>query len=515
MKDPLVLAFDMGTQSMRALLINPGGRILFKAQKIYAEAYYSKRPGEAEQKAQFYWESLAETSRTLKEKAGALWDDIIAVTCATIRDTCVCLDKNNEPLRDVIVWIDDRTVKDLPPLPLALQIFFKIAALEGKVELQRKKSHCNWISVYEKEVWEKTRSFAMISTWLNFKLTGNLVDSNASMIGHLPFDNKRRTWMRQSDLRRIIFSVKEDQLFDLFDPGAVLGTITALAAEATGIKAGLPLIATGSDKGCETLGLSCLSEEKAALSFGTTATVQVSSRNYFEPSPNMPAYAAVVPGYFNPEIQVYRGYWLLSWFKREFAAKESVQAEALGVSAEKILDERLKEIKPGCDGLILQPYFTPGFAMPHAKGAVIGFSDSHTRIHLYRAIIEGLNFALMQGLEVLNKRGNLTTKEIFVAGGGARSDEVCQITASQFGLPVYRTQTYETCGIGSALTAFVSKGIFSSYEEGLKEMVQIKDEFLPDKNDHSIYRELYEKVFTKMFNKLSPLYQEINEIIRS
>jgi sugar (pentulose or hexulose) kinase len=333
------------------------------------------------------------------------------------------------------------------------------------------------------------------------------------MIGHLPFDNKRRTWMKQNDLRRVIFAVNDDMLFDLVDPGAALGAITSRAAEETGITVGLPLIATGSDKGCETLGLSCLSEDAAALSFGTTATVQVSTRRYFDPTPNMPAYSAVVPGYFNPEVQIYRGYWLLSWFKREFAAKENAQAEALGVSAEKLLDARLKEVRPGCDGLILQPYFTPAFTMPHAKGAVIGFSDSHTKIHLYRAIIEGLNFALVQGLDTLQKRGKFTTKKLFVAGGGAKSDEVCQITASQFGIPVHRIQTHEACGLGAAICAFVSKGIFSSYDEGLQQMVHIKDEFLPDKNDHAVYRELYERIFVKIFSKLSPLYQEIDEII--
>jgi sugar (pentulose or hexulose) kinase len=212
-------------------------------------------------------------------------------------------------------------------------------------------------------------------------------------------------------------------------------------------------------------------------------------------------------------VQVYRGYWLLSWFKREFAAKECVQAEELGIDAERLLDARLREIRPGCDGLILQPYFTPAFTMPHAKGAMVGFSDVHSRIHLYRAIIEGLNFALMQGLDTLQKRGNFTTKKIFVAGGGAKSDEVCQITASQFGLPVYRIQTHEAGGIGAALTAFVSKGLFSSYEQGLDEMVHIKDEFLPDKNDHAVYRALYERIFVKLFAKLSPLYQEIDEIL--
>ena len=81
--------------------------------------------------------------------------------------------------------------------------------------------------------------------------------------------------------------------------------------------------------------------------------------------------------------------------------------------------------------------------MPVAKGAVIGFSDVHTRIHIYRAIIEGINFALMDGLKLLEKQSGHKFLEIYVGGGGAQSDEICQITADMFGLPVIRTQTFE------------------------------------------------------------------------
>jgi sugar (pentulose or hexulose) kinase len=227
----------------------------------------------------------------------------------------------------------------------------------------------------------------------------------------------------------------------------------------------------------------------------------------------MPAYPAVVPGYYNPEIEIYRGYWLLSWFKREFAAKETADAQSLGISAEELLNRRLHEIKPGCEGLVMQPYFTPGVDMPFAKGSVIGFSDVHTRIHLYRAIIEGINFALMEGLRGMEKRGRLEVARLYVAGGGSQSDEICRITASMFGLPVYRTQTHEVTGIGSSMAAFKSLGVFASYEEGIEAMVHIKDEFLPDPREHEIYEELYEEVFKKIFAKLSPLYQRIGGII--
>ncbi|MDR0689718.1 MAG: FGGY-family carbohydrate kinase [Spirochaetaceae bacterium] len=513
MSEPLVLTFDMGTQSARALLVDSRGGIVHKAQKIYERPYVSKQPGWAEQRPEFYWESLCETSRALREQAGGRWGDIIAVTCSTIRDTCLCLDGGYKPLRDVILWLDDRKAERLQPLPPLTELSLKLAGMSEGVALQRRISACNWIAENEGDLWKETRKFVFISTWLTYKLCGKLLDSTASIIGHIPFDSRIRRWMRPRDFRRMIFAVSDDKLFDLVEPGTVMGGISPRAAEETGIPPGLPLIACGSDKGCETLGLSCLSAEKAALSFGTTATVQLSTRNYLEPLPYMPAYPAVVPGYYNPEVEIYRGYWLLSWFKREFAAKETAEARDLGIPAEELLNRRLNEIKPGCEGLIMQPYFTPGVDMPFAKGSVIGFSDVHTRIHLYRAIIEGINFALMEGLRGMEKRGRLKITGLYVAGGGSQSDEICRITAAMFGIPVYRTQTHEVTGIGSSIVAFKSLGLFASYEEGIKAMVHIRDEFLPDLREHRIYEELYEEVFKKVFVRLSPLYQRIDGII--
>jgi sugar (pentulose or hexulose) kinase len=515
MADPLVLTFDMGTQSARAMLIDPRGAVAAKKQKVYEKPYFSLHPGWAEQEPDFYWQAICETSLALKEKAGPLWQNIIAVTCTTIRDTCLCLDKNRKPLRSVILWLDKREAKELSGIPPVTNLMFQMVRMVDSVELQRKVSACNWIAKYEPEIWAKTDKFVFLSAWLTYRFCGNLADSVASTIGHIPFDSKLRTWMKKSDRRRAIFDVDDDRLYPLLEPGETLGAISAAAAAATGIAEGLPLIATGSDKGCETLGLSCLEPDSAVLSFGTTATVEVTTRDYVEPLPFIPPYPAVAPGYYNPEVEIYRGFWLISWFKREFAAKEVEDAKRLGVAAEQLLNQRLADVPPGCDGLIFQPYFTPGLVMPHARGAVIGFSDVHTRIHIYRAIVEGLNFSLMEGLFTLEKRGRLNIKRLFVAGGGSQSDEICQITANMFGLPVYRAQTHEASGIGSSMVAFIKKGVFASYREAAQNMVHIRDEFLPDMKEHKIYQRLYSEVFVKVFDRLSPLYQEINEIIRT
>lgn len=514
MSKPLILAFDMGTQSARALLVDNTGTVLSKAQKVYDPPYHSPQPEWAEQSPEFYWQSLCEVSLKLREKAGALWKDIIAVTCPTIRDTCLCLDENMEPLRDAILWTDNREGGEIADMPNTSSLMFRLVGMKDAVQLLRKVSACNWIAAHEPDIWARTKNFVFLSGWLNYKLCDNLVDSTAGVIGHIPYDNKTRAWMKSGDRRQVIFDVREDQLFDLVEPGEEMGVVTAATARETGLPEGLPLIATGSDKGCEALGLGCLRPNCAALSFGTTATVQIVSPVYIEPFPFIPAYASVIPGYFNSEVEIYRGFWLISWFKREFAAKESADAERLGCAAEELLNARLQEIPPGCQGLMMQPYFTPGVVMPHAKGALIGFSDVHTRIHVYRAIIEGINFALMEGLRQIEKRGKLRVQKLMAAGGGSQSDEICQITANMFGLPVYRTQTHEVTGVGASIIAFISKGVFGGYEEAVAAMVREQDEFLPDMMEHAVYSRLYEQAFAQIFDKLSPLYQIISEITK-
>lgn len=502
----LVLTFDVGTQSARGVLVDSAGNILYKSQKQYEQPYYSKNPGWAEQRPDFYWEIICECSQNLKEQAGERWRDIIAVTVTTIRATSVCLDEHGTPLRDAIVWLDNREAKCEKKLPLHLRAIFKAANMTNTVQLQRKISACNWISENEPEIWKKTRYFILLSGYLNFKMCGRIVDTDSSCCGRIPFDNKTRTWMTKSNLARCIFDVDTSKLFEIVKPETKMGGVTPEASMSTGIPAGIPVIATGSDKNCESLGLSVISDDKAALSFGTTATLQFSTSTYVEPEPHMPAYCSVIDGRWNPEKEVHRGYWLVSWFKREFAAKEVLQSEELGVSAEELLNARLHEVPAGCNGLMLQPYFTANKDMPFAKGSIIGFSDVHTRIHIYRAIIEGINYDLYCGMKSLEKRAKTKIKTLYVAGGGSQSAEICQITADMFGLPVIRTQTHEACGVGSAMIAFKALGHFKNYDDACAAMVHERDRFEPDMRLHEFYNEMTEQVFDKIFEKLLPLY---------
>ncbi|MDZ4906958.1 carbohydrate kinase, partial [Clostridium perfringens] len=205
---------------------------------------------------------------------------MIAVTCTTIRGSYICVDKDGESLRDLILWLDKRETVDMEPIKMTTKLLFNLIGMGEDVELQRKVSDCNWIKTYEPEIWDKTYKYLLLSGYLNYKLTGKFIDSCANMIGHIPFDSKSRGWMGANNIKRCIFDVEKEKLCDLVEPGEIIGEISLEASEMTGIETHLSLIATGSDKGCETLGLSCSTPNKAAISFGTTATIQLTTDRY-------------------------------------------------------------------------------------------------------------------------------------------------------------------------------------------------------------------------------------------
>ncbi|MDB5976903.1 MAG: carbohydrate kinase, partial [Nevskia sp.] len=217
---------------------------------------------------------------------------------------------------------------------------------------------------------------------------------------------------------------------------------------------------------------------------------------------------------YNTEIQIYRGFWMVSWFKREFAHREQAKAQELGVPVESLFDELLKRAPPGSMGLTLQPYWSPGVTDPgpEAKGAIIGFGDVHTRAHLYRAIIEGLAYSLRGGREQIERKLGHPLQRIIAAGGGSQSDMAMQITADVFGSAIERPDLYETSALGAAINLAVGLGLYPDYARAVAAMTRSGRVFVPDPAAQKIYDQLYREVYSKLYPRLRPLYRRIRAI---
>lgn len=508
MSSKKVLVIDVGTQSMRGVVFDKEGNLLVKEQIKY-KPYLSKENGYMEQEMSMYWETLCTITNKIFTDHQQIAKDIIAMTVDTFRDTPVLLDKNLKPVRNLILWSDLRIADTSDKLPAKQRFLFNLVGVSPSIDAIRKRTKTRWVQQFEPDVWEKVDKVVFISAYFNYLLTGKLVDSNAAQIGRLPFDNKKKRWMRKNELLFPAFNVSEEMMCELVSPGETIGEITEKSSKLTGIPKGLPLIASGSDKGCETLGVGCLSDDVASVSFGTSSTVQFYTEKYFEPEPFMPAYAAVTKNGYNPEVQIFRGYWMISWFKKNFAQHLEPLAEATGKSVEELMNDEIENIACGSDGLVLQPFWQASLTQPEARGAIIGFSDYHTRAHVYRAIIEGIDFALREGLERMEKRGKRKIKFISVSGGGSQNDTICQIAADIFNRPVRRVQTYETSGLGGAIVTFVASGVYKDESEAVKHMVHYKDEFLPNAENVKTYDEIYSKIYIKLYKQLQKFYKHL------
>ena len=509
----IVLSIDCGTQSLRTLLFSESGELV-DSVKIPYEPYTSHHPGWAEQDPEIFWNSLIDACQRLKTKNPDRFDTIRGVGITTQRATMINLDHHGKALRPAITWLDQRKAADQLPLKSCLYPFLKIMGLSQTVSRLYMDGKCNWIRQHQPELWTATHKYVQVSGFLNHRLTGEFKDSIASQIGHIPFNYRKMKWSGRFDPAALLFPVEREKLPELIRPGEIIGKICRRAAAETGLKEGIPVIACGSDKGCETLGMGVIDNSMASLSFGTTATVQTTSASYFEPIPLMPPYPAPIPGHYNPEIEIFRGYWMITWFKNEFAHTEVERAARNGVAPEVELDELLKQSPPGAMGLVVQPYWGPGLNHPDAKGAMIGFGDIHTKAHVYRAVIEGLAYALLEGLHILERRGKIHIRRLAVSGGASQSDQICQISADIFNRPLVRGKTTETSGLGAAIVTAAGAGLYPSIPVAMENMVTYDTTFEPNAAYASVYQELFRRVYLKIYPSLKSLYKEIRVITK-
>jgi sugar (pentulose or hexulose) kinase len=513
MSKDLILAIDNGTQSVRALLFDLGGNLLAKS-RVPMQAYVSPQPGWAEQQPEYYWQSVARACQELWQQPGADRAALAGVALTGQRATVVNVDRAGRPLRPAIVWMDQRRALGQKPVGGWWGLAFALSGMRGTVAYLQAEAEANWLRTHQPEIWQQTYKYLYLSGYLTHRLTDRFVDSVGCQVGYMPFDYQRLRWAAKSDWKWQAVPMDEAVLPELVAPAGQLGEITPAAAAATGIPAGLPLIAAAADKACEVIGAGCLLEHQGCLSYGTTATVNVNCHRYIEPIPLIPPYPSAVPGSYCLEIQIYRGYWMVSWFKQEFGQYEQRVAAERGVEAEALFDELVNSVPPGSMGLVLQPYWSPGLKIPgpEAKGAIIGFGDVHTRAHFYRAILEGLAYALREGKERIERRTRTPVTELRVSGGGSQSDAALQLTADIFGLPAARAHLYETSGLGAAIVAAVGLKLHPDFTSAVQAMTRLGRVFEPDVQRVEIYNGLYQQVYQRLYGRLRPLYEKIRTV---
>ena len=506
--EPLVLTIDFGTQSVRVCVFNPKGETLALHSKNYEPAYRSPKQGYAEMDPDYYYQCLCECTNALAKEHPDLLEKVQAIEMDCFRDTAVLLDKDKNIIRPSILWLDSRMAKCEKPLPLSSRAIFALVGKSDAIRVNRQRTMANWIKENEPENFKRIDKYVSISTYIVYRLIGELRDSPSNYTGHYPLDYKKKQWYKNPEkhLQGQIFSVRKDQLPELVETGGLLGNISKKGAKESGIPAGTPFFAGGSDKSCETLGCGVFDKDLAAVSLGTACTIETVTEKYKGPQPLLPAYPSIQEGVYNMDVQIYRGFWMINWFLKEFGSY-AINDLVAETPSPKEYNDHLFDLPPGSEGLILQPYWGSPLEHPEVKGAVIGFSDYTTKLHFYKAIIEGIGFELRLAMGNLQKRLHHRFRAIRISGGGAKSDEVCQIYADLLGLPVERIQTIEAASLGAAIGGFVALGVYPSVQAACSNMVRVTKTFAPDPKRAAEYDKLYENVYKGLYKSLKKAYR--------
>jgi xylulokinase len=252
----------------------------------------------------------------------------------------------------------------------------------------------------------------------------------------------------------------------------VTGKISPTDAEATGLAAGMPVVAGGGDQAAQAVGVGAISPEVGALTLGTSGVVFTPLAQYrYEPQGRLHAFCHAAPGQWHLMGVMLSAAGALQWYRDQLApgvSFEALIAEAEGVPA-------------GGEGLVFLPYLT-GERTPHpdplARGAFVGLTARHTRGHLTRAVLEGVAFGLRDSLELIRQAG-AAPSVLRVSGGGARSALWRQILADVLGATLARVSAVEGAALGAAVLAAVGAGAFASVAEACGQVAQETDAVTP------------------------------------
>ncbi len=482
-----VLSLDYGTQSVRGMVFDPQGKLLWK-KRANMPQYQRPYPGWAEVDPEEYKKLTIWICRVLREERPEIFSAVEGICIACMRDCLAVVDAEGKALRPMILWLDQRRTQVIRPRnPLLLAG----ASLIGAGTLIREAGqvgYTNYLIDCEPEIWKKADKFVLLSGYLHRWLLGFFCDSLSNQAGHIPFDSKRQKWADWRDVKYHVYPVEPEKRVPLVPSGTVMGNLSAAAQADTGLSARVQVIAAAPDKACETLGTGCADDTEAVLSFGSQATVQTISRKYYELQQFVPSFPAATPGCWSPELQVYRGYWMIQWFLKEME-NAGVQEQE---HPEDTFDTYLRKTPAGNDGLVMYPYMGASAKYPRSSGTIMGLRDYHGKAHLYRAMIEGINYTLRWAVERMETLKKSPVQIMKVTGGGSSSDTICQLTADMFGRPAVRMETADTTSLGAAIVGYTALGVHKDYTSAVQSMTKIEKTFLPDPQNTALYNTLYD-----------------------
>jgi xylulokinase len=487
------IGIDVGTSSVKALLIDSEGKVIRTAVPEYS--FQTPKPLWAEANPTDWWEA---TQKAIKELvSGVKPNEIAAIGLTGQMHGMVALNNNGSVLRPCIMWNDQRSHLECDEITQKVGQD-KVLSITGNPVLPGFTApKILWTQKHEPDLFSSIHKVVLPKDFIRYKLTGSFFSDVSDASGTSLLDVGKRTWSQEM-FDALGWPIS--WMPEVTESTEVSSKISQEAALLTGLLAGTPVVAGGGDQAAQAVGCGIVEEGLVSATLGTSGVVFAQSDEYrVEPNGKLHAFCHAVPGKWHLMGVMLSAAGSFQWYKNQFAQEEQRLENEGGPNAYDFLTEEAKQVGAGSEGLFFLPYLS-GERTPHpdpyARGCFIGMSLRHQKKHHTRAVLEGVSYGLNDSLSLMRDLG-INPNEIVLSGGGSRSGLWKQMLADIFSTSCTMVNAVEGAAYGAAILAAVGVGGFASVQEACRTCIHKTETVNPGPNleiykrNYPIYKSLY------------------------
>lgn len=454
----MVLGIDIGTSSLKIVVVDDAGRIVTNYQKEYPIYYH--RDAWSEQRPEDWWQAVKEGFLYLSKQVDL--NSIASIGLTGQMHGLVLLDKHNRVLRPAILWNDQRTTEQVEYLNNDIGVDKLVSYTSNRALTGFTAPKVLWVKQNEPKIFDKINKMLLPKDYIAFMLTGIFATDPSDASGTLYYDVKNKKW---SQKMLEILGVTEDMLPTVYESTDAIGSLKEDYVSAFGFNRNTQVIIGGGDQACAAVANLITQNNEVLVSLGTSGVVYINTSEYFSDE----------DGRLHSFINGYGGHHLMGVTLSAAAALKWWVEDIQKCDFETLLSEI--DENSIVENLLFTPYLN-GERTPHndaeVRAVFTGLSMLTKRSDMTKAVIEGVCFSLLDNLTLIREVGASIDK-IYVNGGGAKSKVWCQILADIFGMDIYVDQFDKGPAYGAAILSLMS----SNHE--------VLDTLVASGNEYTIY----------------------------
>jgi xylulokinase len=501
-----LLGIDVGTSGAKALLIDASGDVVASAYSEYPLSI--PRPLWAEQDPEDWWRAVVETIRTALADSGVDAADVAGLGLTGQMHGMVALDKQGKVLRPCIMWNDQRTAAQCAEIMQAVGREHFLA-LTGNLALPGFTApKILWVRENEPEVYDQIAQILLPKDYIRYRLTGEYATEVSDASGTVLFGVPQRRWSAEV---LAALQIPAEWMPRCYESPEVTGGLSLAAAQATGLRAGLPVVGGGGDQAAQAVGSGVVKTGIVSATVGTSGVVFAATDDMkLDAQARLHSFCHAVPGRWHVMGVMLSAGGSLRWLRDTIAGPEREVGWLTGIDPYEYLTSEAALVAPGSEGLLFLPYLTgerTPYADPNARGAFVGLTLRHGKGALVRAVLEGVAYGLRDSLELLRAM-NVPVQQVRASGGGARSAFWRQIMADIFGAELVTINMTEGAAYGAALLAGVGSKVYRDVFQATDRTIRVMDRTEPRAANVAVYNEFYAE-YRALYGALKPTFDRV------